>query len=367
VAQTIYVRAAESEYLVLLEVDNLRTYFHTHAGVVRAVDGVSFAIDRGQTLGVVGESGCGKTVTALSIIGLLPRGHARIESGSVRLDGRELVGLDGRALGDLRGSAIGMIFQDPLTSLNPAFTVGAQLVETLRRHLPLSKVEARRRAVELLNEVRIPGAERRLDQYPHHLSGGMRQRVMIALAISCNPRLLIADEPTTALDVTIQAQILDLLSELQHQHEMAVVLITHDMGVVAETADDVAVMYAGQIVERAPATALFSRAEHPYTQALLTSLPRLEDADIRTLRLPTIPGQPPDLIDPPASCRFAPRCPHAGLDDGCAQHPQELRELRPGHWARTSHPASERANAGIPMTGMLDAATPPPRGRGGAR
>jgi len=329
--------------VALLDVDNLRTYFSTRAGVVHAVDGVSFSVDRARTLGLVGESGCGKTVTALSIIGLLPSSRARVVSGSIRFDGREFVGLPERSLREIRGRAIGMVFQDPLTSLNPAFTIGAQLVETLRRHLPLAKKEAQRRATELLDEVRIPGAERRLGEYPHHFSGGMRQRVMIALAIACNPQLLIADEPTTALDVTIQAQILDLLDELKREHEMAMIIITHDMGVVAETADEVAVMYAGQIVEHAPAHELFAQPEHPYTQALLTALPRLEDEAIRTSRLPTIPGQPPELIEPPASCRFAPRCPYAGLDDGCATRAQELRELRPRHWVRTAHPACERA------------------------
>ena len=327
---------------MLLDVENLQTVFRTRAGVVRAVDGVSFEIDRGQTLSLVGESGCGKTVTALSIIGLLPREQAVIEGGSVKLNGQELVGIADSAMTDLRGSAVGMIFQDPLTSLNPGLTIGSQLIETLRRHLPLSKPEARRRAIELLDEVRIPGAESRLSDYPHRLSGGMRQRVMIALAISCNPQLLIADEPTTALDVTIQAQILDLLGDLQREHDMAMILITHDMGVVAEVADVVAVMYAGQIVERASASALLASPEHPYTQALLHSLPRLEQEDIRSARLPTIPGQPPELIDPPASCRFAPRCRYASLPDGCAETPQELRELQPGHWARTAHPACER-------------------------
>jgi peptide/nickel transport system ATP-binding protein len=330
-----------SRRMALLEVDDLRTQFRTRAGALRAVDGVSFTLEPGRTLGIVGESGCGKTVTALSIIGLLPE-RAEVTSGSIRFDGRQLVGLKERELDQIRGNSIGMVFQDPLTSLNPAFTIGQQLVETLRRHRPLSKRGARKRAIELLGEVRIASAERRLADYPHRFSGGMRQRVMIALAIACSPRLLIADEPTTALDVTIQAQILDLLEELQREHEMAMIVITHDMGVVAETADEVAVMYAGQVVERAGVQELFARPEHPYTEALLNSLPRFDDEGSRTGRLATIPGQPPELIDPPASCRFAPRCPYAHLDDGCATRVQELWEIRPGQWVRSSHPMSKR-------------------------
>jgi peptide/nickel transport system ATP-binding protein len=249
--------------------------------------------------------------------------------------------LKGRQLEDVRGHEIAMIFQDPMTSLNPTLTIGTQITETLRRHLGMTKQEARKRAIELLDEVHIPNAAARLDDYPHRYSGGMRQRVMIAIAISCNPKLLIADEPTTALDVTVQAGVLDLLHELRSLHEMAVIIITHDMGVVAETANDILVMYAGQIVEHATAYDLFDRPEHPYTEALLEALPQVEGEGMREGRLRSIPGRPPDLIDPPAGCRFAPRCVYAGLDD-CAIVAPELREIRPGHWVRSRHPASER-------------------------
>jgi peptide/nickel transport system ATP-binding protein len=236
-----------------------------------------------------------------------------------------------------------MIFQDPMTSLNPTLTIGTQITETLRRHLGLTRTAARARAVRLLEEVHIARAAHRLDDYPHRYSGGMRQRVMIAIAVSCNPKLLIADEPTTALDVTVQAQVLDLLEELRESHEMAMIVISHDMGVVAETADDIAVMYAGQIVEQAPALELFDHPEHPYTEALLGALPQLEGEGVREGRLTAIPGRPPSLVDPPPACRFAPRCPHADLDDACAVRPPSLREIRPGHLVRSAHPASERA------------------------
>ncbi len=331
--------------MALLEVEDLRTHFYTREGVVRAVDGVSFSLERSKTLGLVGESGCGKSVTALSIMGLVPRPPAKIVSGSVRFDGRNLVELSERRLEDIRGSDIGMIFQDPMTSLNPTLKIGTQIVETLQRHLDLSKREARRRAVDLLEEVQIPNAAQRLDDYPHRFSGGMRQRVMIAIAIACNPQLLIADEPTTALDVTVQAQVLDLLEQLREEHDMAMIIITHDMGVVAETADDVAVMYAGQIVEQAPAVELFGRPEHPYTDALLGALPQLEGEEIRQGRLTAIPGRPPDLVDPPDVCRFAARCPLAHLHDACTRQMPELRQIRPGHLVRSAHPTSERARA----------------------
>jgi oligopeptide/dipeptide ABC transporter ATP-binding protein len=244
-----------------------------------------------------------------------------------------------------------MIFQDPMTSLNPTLKIGTQITETLDRHLDVSKDEARKRAIELLEEVRIPRAAERLDDYPHRFSGGMRQRVMIAIALSCNPKLLIADEPTTALDVTIQAQILDLLDELRRGHEMAMILITHDMGVVAETADDIAVMYAGQIVEYTDSLELFDRPEHPYTEALLGALPQLEgeEREIRQGRLTSIPGRPPDLINPPEACRFAARCPYAHFEDSCTVVQPELREIRPGHLVRTAHPASERVGEREPV------------------
>ncbi len=327
----------------LLEVNDLRTYFATREGDVKAVDGVSFEVERGTTLGIVGESGCGKSVTALSIMGLIPKPPARIVSGSIVFEGKDLTKLKDRELENIRGAEIAMIFQDPMTSLNPTLKIGTQITEALKRHLGMSSKEARQRAVELLEEVRIPKAKERLDDYPHRYSGGMRQRVMIAIALSCNPKLLIADEPTTALDVTVQAGILDLLEELREQHEMAMILITHDMGVVAEAADDIVVMYAGQVVEQASTLELFDHPEHPYTEALLSALPALEGEGGREARLASIPGRPPDLLDPPAACRFAPRCPHANLGDYCTVEPPELRELRPGHWVRSAHPASERA------------------------
>jgi oligopeptide/dipeptide ABC transporter ATP-binding protein len=326
----------------LLEVENLRTYFFTRAGTVRAVDGVDLTVEKGTTLGIVGESGCGKSVTALSIMRLLPVPPARIVSGSIRLDGRELTGLSERELEDVRGREIGMVFQDPMTALNPTLTIGTQIVEVLQRHLGLDQRPARQRAAELLEEVGIPRARERLSDYPHRFSGGMRQRVGIAIAIACEPRLLIADEPTTALDVTVQAQVLDLLDDLRREHEMAMILITHNMGVVAESADEVAVMYAGQILERAPVGELFRSAEHPYTEALLAALPDIDDPQAREGRLAAIPGRPPDLIDPPEACRFAARCPYAGCGDSCALEPPELRELRPGHWVRSAHPRSDR-------------------------
>jgi len=331
--------------MALLEVDDVRTYFATRSGDVHAVDGVSFAVERGKTLGIVGESGCGKSVTALSIMGLLAP-TARIETGAIRFEGRELNRLSERELEDVRGRQIAMIFQDPMTSLNPTLTIGLQLTETMQRHLEISHDEARKRAVQLLEEVHIPNARQRLDDYPHRYSGGMRQRVMIAIALSCSPKLLIADEPTTALDVTVQAGILDLLEELRDEHEMSMIIITHDMGVVAEAADDIAVMYAGQIVEQASAEELFDHPEHPYTEALLGALPQLEGEGVREGRLTAIPGRPPDLLNPPAACRFGPRCPYAGGDSCTVEEPQ-LREIRPGHLVRSAHPASERARAPV--------------------
>src|ERR671919_1358412 len=313
--------------MALLEIDNLKTHFFTREGVVQAVDGVSFQVEKGKTLGIVGESGCGKSVTALSIMGLIPKPPAKIVEGSVVFEGNDLTKYSERRLEDVRGRQIAMIFQDPMTSLNPTFRIGTQITETLHRHFDISKGAARKRAVELLEEVGIPRPADRLDDYPHQFSGGMRQRVMIAIALSCNPKLLIADEPTTALDVTVQAGVLDLLEELREEHEMAMIVITHDMGVVAETADDIAVMYAGQIVEHAPAFELFGNPEHPYTEALLGALPRIDAEDIRQGRLTAIPGRPPDLVDPPDACRFAPRCPYATLNDSCATTEPELREI----------------------------------------
>jgi peptide/nickel transport system ATP-binding protein len=311
----------------LLVVDDRRTYFKTRAGEVHAVDGVDFAIERGKTLGIVGESGCGKSVTALSIMGLLAP-NARIVSGSVHFEGRDLTELSNRELEDIRGRQIAMIFQDPMTSLNPTLTIGLQLTETMRRHLDMSRDEARKRAIELLEEVHIPNARARLDDYPHRYSGGMRQRVMIAMALSCSPKLLI--------------------EELRDEHEMSMIIITHDMGVVAESADDIAVMYAGQIVEQTNAEELFDHPEHPYTEALLGALPQVEDENVRQGRLTAIPGRPPDLVDLPDACRFAPRCPYASRNDSCTAKMPELRELRPGHLVRTAHPASERQGAPVP-------------------
>ncbi len=329
--------------MALLEVKDLQTHFFTREGVVRAVDGVSFEVEKSKTLGIVGESGCGKSVTALSIMGLLPQPPAKIVGGSVTFEGFDLATLPEKNLEEIRGAEIAMIFQDPMTSLNPTLKIGTQIMETMQAHLGYDKSRARKRAIELLEEVHIPNAADRLNDYPHRFSGGMRQRVMIAIAISCNPKLLIADEPTTALDVTVQAGVLDLLEELQAEHEMAMIVITHDMGVVAEAADDIAVMYAGQIVEQASSLDLFDHPEHPYTEALLGALPQIEGAGIREGRLTAIPGRPPDLADPPPACRFAPRCPFAEREDSCAKEMPELREVRPGHWVRSAHPASERA------------------------
>jgi oligopeptide transport system ATP-binding protein len=338
--------------LALLEVNDLRTHFFTREGVVQAVDGISFTLEKGKTLGIVGESGCGKSVTALSLMGLIPKPPAKIVSGEVLFDGKDLTKLSEGQLQHIRGNEMSMIFQDPMTSLNPTLKIGLQITETIRAHRDVSRMDARKRAVELLDEVGIPKAADRLDDYPHRFSGGMRQRVMIAIALACNPRLLIADEPTTALDVTIQAQILDLLDQLRQEHEMAMILITHDMGVVAETADDVIIMYAGQIVEQASGFDLFDNPEHPYTEALLGALPQLEgdEREIREARLTAIPGRPPDLVNPPEACRFAARCPYADSGDTCSTVEPQLREVRPGHWVRTAHPTSERTGERATVT-----------------
>jgi oligopeptide/dipeptide ABC transporter ATP-binding protein len=293
----------------LLEVTNLHTHFSTDAGVARAVDGISFHVDAGETLGLVGESGCGKTVSLLSIMGLIPVPPGRIlPESSIRFNDEELVGAENARLRQIRGNEISMIFQEPMTSLNPVFTIGAQIEEALRLHRGLSRTVAREVGVSLLDEVGIAEAQSRFDEYPHQLSGGMQQRVMIAMALSCEPRLLIADEPTTALDVTIQAQILELLARLQKSRGMALLLITHDLGVVAEVCDKVAVMYAGKIVERGTVDEIFYEAEHPYTQGLLSSLPNLGEVGER---LTSIPGVVPSPTALPLGCRFADRCPHA--------------------------------------------------------
>jgi oligopeptide transport system ATP-binding protein len=297
----------------LLEVRDLQTRFFTRAGVVRAVDGVSFELQAGETLGIVGESGCGKSITALSIMRLVPSPPGRIVGGQVLLheDGRtrDLLQLPEHEVRGIRGNLISMIFQDPMTSLNPVLTIGYQIAEPLIVHRGLGPAAARARAIELLDEVGIPAARDRLDDYPHQFSGGMRQRVMIAMAMACQPKLLIADEPTTALDVTIQAQILDLIMKLNEEFGTAVILITHDLGVVAELCQRVLVVYAGQIIEHAPTDQLYSQPQHPYTLGLMRSVPRL-GADVKR-RLVPIRGMPPDLVSPPAGCRFRPRCPRA--------------------------------------------------------
>ena len=322
----------------VLEIENLKTHFFTAGGVVRAVDGVSYAVCSGETLGVVGESGCGKSVTALSVLRLVASPPGRIVGGAIRFAGRNLLDLTEREMEAIRGNDISMIFQEPMTSLNPLMTVGRQISEAIALHQGLSRHEAFVQAVEMLRRVHIPEAERRVHAYPHQLSGGMRQRVMIAMALSCGPRVLIADEPTTALDVTIQAQILDLMRELQDRLGTAIILITHDLGVVAENADRVVVMYAGRKVEEASAKALFESPGHPYTLGLLGSIPNLEVAaqtNTRRVRLSEIKGMVPSLADLPKGCTFAPRCGFA-TNECNAQYPP-LVQHRPGHWVSCWH------------------------------
>jgi peptide/nickel transport system ATP-binding protein len=316
----------------ILQVHDLHTQFNTLDGVVRAVDGVSFELARGETLGIVGESGCGKSVTALSILRLIPTETGRIASGSIRFEGEELTALSEEAMKRLRGHRISMIFQEPMTSLNPVLTVGTQIAENVVRHLGVSWRAARDRAGEMLDLVRIADARRRLDEYPHQLSGGMRQRVMIAMALSCDPQVLIADEPTTALDVTIQAQILDLMLELKEKTGTAIVLITHDLGVVAETTQRVVVMYAGRKVEEAPVEVLFEEPLHPYTRGLMRAIPRLDieaDAAGTRPRLQEIPGLVPILTRPIVGCAFAPRCGFA--TDRCRVEPPPIVDVGAGH------------------------------------
>ena len=324
----------------VLEIDDLKTHFFTAAGVVKAVDGVSYSVRKGETLGVVGESGCGKSVTALSILRLVADPPGRIVGGAIRFEGKNLLDLDQRSMENVRGNDISMIFQEPMTSLNPLFTVGHQISEAIAVHQGVGKREAMRMAVEMLRRVSIPQPEERAHSYPHQMSGGMRQRVMIAMALSCNPQVLIADEPTTALDVTIQAQILDLLRELQQAYGMAIILITHDMGVVAENADRVIVMYAGRKVEEAEVDDLFERPAHPYTRGLLASIPHLDEATgaapSRT-RLNEIKGLVPSLMHLPQGCSFAPRCSYA--TDQCRAAPPPLEQHWPGHWVACWHAA----------------------------
>jgi peptide/nickel transport system ATP-binding protein len=313
----------------LIDIKDLKIVFRGDRGrTTHAVDTVDFDLARGATLGIVGESGCGKSVTALAIMGLLPKASARV-SGHVRFDGIDLLDLSDQTLRDLRGDRLAMIFQEPMTSLNPAYTIGEQIIEVLVRHRGLPRTRARERAIELLRSVRIPSPAQRVDDYPHKLSGGMRQRAMIAMALACDPQLLIADEPTTALDVTIQAQVLDLMRTLKEQTDAAIILISHDLGVVAEICDEVAVMYAGEIVERAPVGVLFETPQHPYTVGLLASIPRL---DHRVDKLATIEGSLPDMTAPPYGCRFAPRCPFAS--EICVSAPPPIVDVGIRHWSR---------------------------------
>jgi oligopeptide/dipeptide ABC transporter ATP-binding protein len=352
--------------MALLEVQDLRTYFYTDEGVARAVDGVSFSLERGEALGIVGESGSGKSVTSLSILRLVPEPPGRIMPGSsVRLWGEELLALPERRMRRVRGNDIAMIFQEPMTSLNPVYPVGEQIAEALRVHRRVGKREALERAVELLRLVGIANPEERVHAYPHHLSGGMRQRVMIAMALACEPDILIADEPTTALDVTIQAQILELIDELRQRLGMAVLLITHDLGVVAEVCDRVVVMYAGQVMEEGTVEQIFRDPRHPYTEGLLAAIPRLGEP---VERLRVIPGTVPSATSWPRACRFHPRCPYGW--DLCVNAGPDLFEADPGHYSRCwleKHP--ERRAAGRPgaapaeryhRAAAAESAAPPP-------
>jgi oligopeptide/dipeptide ABC transporter ATP-binding protein len=335
---------------VLLDVEGLRTHFFTNDGVVKAVDGVSFSVGKGRTLGLVGESGCGKSITALSIMQLLSR-PGRTVAGRIFFEGRNLLELSEEEMEDIRGNEIAMIFQEPMTSLNPVFRVRDQITETIRRHLGLDEEAARTRTVDLLRRVDIPSPEKRADDYPHQMSGGMRQRVMIAMALACNPKLLIADEPTTALDVTIQAQILELVRVLKESEDMAVIMITHDLGVIAEVADDVAVMYAGKVVERAPVEELFAAPQHPYTQGLLASLP---SPDKLGRRLDVIKGTVPHPLNLPPGCSFAPRCPQRFEDGTCDVAFPALAPTADGHavacYLYTAQQDERRAD-GAPVAG----------------
>ncbi len=312
----------------VLEVKNLITAFKTDDGELRAVDDVSFSVMPGQTVGIVGESGCGKSVTSLSIMRLIPSPPGRIAGGQILFNGRNLLDLSVNEMRKIRGNEISMIFQEPMTSLNPVFTIGNQIMESVELHQKLSKAEARKKAIEMLQLVGIPAPEKRVDDYPHQLSGGMRQRVMIAMALSCNPSVLIADEPTTALDVTIQAQILELIKGLREKLNMAVVLITHDLGVVAETCDYVVVMYAGKVIEHGTAEDIFFRPAHPYTRGLLNSIPS-HDSGVKKKRLETIHGLVPSLLDLPKGCRFQERC--TKRQDKCSQAEPVLEDVSTGH------------------------------------
>ncbi|WP_256806116.1 ABC transporter ATP-binding protein [Bradyrhizobium sp. Bra64] len=324
----------------LLRVENLRTYFDTRSGVMKAVDGINLEVREGSTLGIVGESGSGKSVTALSIMRLIERPGRVLPGSHIYFEGKDLAAISERELEDVRGNRMSMVFQEPMTSLNPVYTVGNQIIEAIRLHRRVSVRDARERAIELLELVGIPSPERRIDAFPHELSGGMRQRVMIAMALACEPKLLIADEPTTALDVTIQAQILELLRQLRDKLAMAVILITHDLGVVAEMCDDVAVMYAGEVVERGSVDAVFCAPQHPYTEALLRSVPLLGMTQAEPLNV--IPGMVPSALHWPVGCRFAARCDYAS--DHCHREAPELVATRAGYaacWLRGNAPSSE--------------------------
>ena len=348
---------------VLLRVENLQTLFRTPRGLVHAVDGVSFNLSEGETLGIVGESGSGKSVLARSIMNLLPRTAVVPETSRVRFGGRDIRHLSKEESKHFWGREIGMVFQDPMTSLNPVKRIEAQITEPLRFHMGLSRREARERALGLLSRVGIPAPTKRLQQYPHELSGGMRQRITIALALACEPRLLISDEPTTALDVTVQAQILDLLADLRDERAMAGLFITHDLGVVGNQADRIGVMYAGQIVELADAPTLFDQKAHPYTEALFRSIPQLDAP--RTERIDAIEGMPPDVVDPKAGCRFAPRCRY--VQDVCRDVTPELRPVGDRHTVACHFPLVDVEPAtsfGGPPTGVT--VPPPTRGEGGA-
>ncbi|HTN79009.1 MAG TPA: ABC transporter ATP-binding protein [Acidimicrobiales bacterium] len=345
----------------LLEVQDLKTHFATDLGMVRAVDGVSFTLDRGKTIGIVGESGSGKTILSRSVMGLLPSRNVE-RSGSVVFEGQEIGNLPPAAMREIWGTEMAMVFQDPMTSLNPVVKIGRQITESLRYHLKMSKADSTATAESLLRSVGIPEPARRLEEYPHQLSGGMRQRVTIAIALACGPTILFADEPTTALDVTVQAQILDLLQDQQRDRNMSMVLVTHDLGVVAGRTDEIAVMYAGKIVEKAPTNALFSNVKMPYTEALLKSIPKLENHS--HTRLQVIAGRPPDLINPPKGCRFSPRCIYA--QDKCREEEPPLQEAEtPGHlfacWFPVGSPEGAEAlarNRALLGGGLVDT-TPP--------
>ena len=332
--------AVRRETGTLLQIEDLATHFVTAGGVVRAVDGVSFSLEHGQRLGIVGESGCGKTILSRSIMGLLPRRNV-IRKGSVLFEGTELTTMSLKDRQKIWGAEMAMIFQDPMTSLNPVMKIGKQLAEPLRIHLGSTRENAQEIVLKLLQDVGIPEPEKRLEQYAHELSGGMRQRIMIAMALACGPSVLFADEPTTALDVTVQAQILDLIEDQCREREMALVLVTHDLGVVAGHTDQIIVMYAGKIVEIAPTATLFSKMKMPYTEALFQSIPKLDDPS--HTRLTTIGGRPPNLIAPPSGCRFSPRCPYAA--DTCTKVEPELQQAEPGHFFACHHPVgSDRWN-----------------------